>query len=175
MNSTRLILIGIGIALFLAIGIAATILLGGSDEPDPGPTSFPMGSDTPIKQGENVTVYGEGGESFSVRNFAHDGSTKEDPLNDGYYLIGQGDSVVRDFSFDITYIAQTSFFNVSLMQEPLGAARAKAEAYLAATLGLSNEDLCKLRYSVATPSFVSETYAGQDLRFSFCSDATPLP
>lgn len=179
MNSTRFIVIGIVIILLLIGGIGYTLFKSDPEPIEPGGPSFPepgtMHSDPGASvDGEDIALVLQGGKTITVSNFTKDPGTKADPQNTGFYLVGQGSSTTRDPSFDITYIAATDFFNISLMQAPLKDARVRAEQYLRATLGLDTDELCQLRYSVATPAFVDEAYAGTDLRFSFCEDAVPL-
>jgi hypothetical protein len=177
MNSTRLIIIGIVIVCVLAGGIGYT-LLRGTPEPGTNGSSFPQSGEHPATppdtEGAEITLALQDGGEVEVTNFTQDPATKEDPQNPDFYLIGQGAAATRDPSFDITYIAATDFFNISLMQTPLKDARRRAEAYLMTTLGLDEDDMCSLRYSVATPAFVDEAHSGTDLRFSFCPDAMPL-
>jgi len=179
MNSTRLIIVGIVVVLLLVGGIAYTLLKSGAEPADPSGPSFPNSGELPENPGsatdsEEITLVLQGGKTVTVSNFTKEPETKVDAQNAGFYLIGQGSSAVRDTSFDITYIAATDFFNISLMQTPIKDARLRAEQYLITTLGLDTDEMCQLRYSVATPSFVSEAYAGTDLRFSFCEDAIAL-
>jgi len=42
-------------------------------------------------------------------------------------------------------------------------------------LGISEQDACRLRYSVSVPFSVNPLYSGKNLGFSFCPGATPLP
>jgi hypothetical protein len=178
MSSTRIIIIGIALVLVLVGGIVFTLFRSAPDAEGPLGPSFPQSGERPETpgpdtSGEEITLVLQDGSTVEVSNFTQEASTKADPQNPGFYLVGQG-SGTRDASFDITYMAATDFFNVSLMQAPLRDARRRAEIYLMSTLGLDEKDMCALRYNVATPAFVDESYAGTDLRFSFCSDAVQL-
>lgn len=178
MNSTRIIIVGIVLVLLLAGGIAFTLLRDTPTPQGPSGTSFPNSGERPAQgsnvSGAEITLLLQNGSTVEVSNFTKDTDTKADPQNPGFYLVGQGSGAARDASFDITYIADTDFFNVSLMQAPIKDARRRAEIYLMSTLGLNEEEVCALRYSVAVPAFVDESYSGTDLRFSFCTDAVPL-
>lgn len=178
MNSSRIIIVGVVLVLLLLGGIAFTLLRDTETPQGPLGTSFPNSGERPTQEtdvsGAEITLRLQNGKTVEVSNFTKDADTKADPQNPGFYLVGQGSGAVRDTSFDITYIAQTGFFNVSLMQAPIKDVRRRAEAYLMSTLGLSEDEMCALRYSVATPAFVDESYSGTDLRFSFCTDAVPL-
>lgn len=179
MNSTRFIFIGVVVVVLLLGGIMFTLLRGEADPAVPTGPAFPnpgtRGEDpVPTPQGEELTLTLQGGKTVVVPNFTQAQDTKVDSQNPGFYLVGQGPSAIRDASFDITYIAATDFFNISLMQMPIRDARLRAEKYLMGTLGLDADAMCQLRYSVATPAFVDESYTGTDLRFSFCADAVAL-
>jgi hypothetical protein len=106
-----------------------------------------------------------------------------DPINPGYYYLGyhlnQGTSTDATATstppYLITYISATHYFNIALLAEPIGEVRSQAEQYLAAHLGLTQDELCQLSYMVSVPDWVNTQYASRNLGFSFCSGATPLP
>lgn len=79
-----------------------------------------------------------------------------------------------ELPFSITYTDTNDFFTVVLYQLPLRTTREKAEAFLIERYGLSRESLCSLDYMVSVPYWVSEEFAGVDLRFSGCSNAVQL-
>lgn len=78
-------------------------------------------------------------------------------------------------SFEILYYEPEGRLVVSLLEEPLGNARAEAELYLQTTLGFTESELCNIRARVLTNRFVSNFYADQELGFSFCAGAVQLP
>ena len=80
-----------------------------------------------------------------------------------------------DARFDILYYEPESRLVVNLLEEPLGESRAAAELYIVNSLGLSPEVVCTLNTRVLTSRFVSNFYADQELGFSFCPGAVPLP
>lgn len=174
----RIIIVGIVLIILLLGGIAFTLLRDTETPQGPSGTSFPSSGERPAQgsnvDGAEITLRLQNGTTIEVSNFTKDADTKADPQNPGFYLVGQGTGATRDASFAITYIADTDFFNVSLMQTPIKDARRRAEVYLMSTLGLKEDEMCALRYSVAAPAFVDEAYSGTDLRFSFCADAVPL-
>lgn len=109
-------------------------------------------------------------------------TTVPDPLTKGYYYLGYhvyegvpDTTVTTDPPYIITYMSGTQFFNVSLLQEPLGTVRQMAEQYLLARLGVSPKELCRIKYTVGVPWRVSQVYASRNLGFSFCPGATQLP
>ncbi len=120
-----------------------------------------------------------------VNNFLKNGVTVEDIENPGiYYLAGSVGYCLKDGTcpagaaaenFIVAYDASLQFFTISLTKEPLGTARADAEQFLLKTLGISQTDLCNIKYFLSTTSSVNPFYAGQNLGFSFCPGATVLP
>lgn len=114
-----------------------------------------------------------GGGSVAVENFLNDPETVADPVNSGYYDLGY--STTNTPPFMITYIATTQYFNIELLQEPIGQTRELAQQYLEQHLGISSADLCKLNYTISAPTSVSILYGGASLGFSFCPGATTLP
>lgn len=137
---------------------------------------FPPGEDVPV-----AIVTGDtlrlplGSDEVSVRNFLRDPDVAKDTVNLGFYYLGTADLAKLDSQvFSIQYVAQTGHFTVSLLREPLGSVRKQAEEALIARLGLSKEQLCDLRYTVAVPGYVNAEASGIDYRFSFCADAVSL-
>lgn len=120
-----------------------------------------------------------------VNNFLKNGVTVEDIENPGiYYLAGSVGYCLKDGTcpagaaaenFIVAYDTSLQFFTISLTKEPLGTARADAEQFLIKTLGISQADLCNIKYFLSTTSSVNPFYAGTNLGFSFCPGATELP
>ncbi len=137
---------------------------------------FPPGTDTPpaIVSGDTLQIP-LGTEEVSVRNFLRDTDVAKDTVNLGFYYLGATDiSQLGNQAFTIQYIAQTGHFTISLLREPFGMVRLQAEDALVSRLGLSKQQLCGLRYTVAVPGFVSPEASDIDYRFSTCADAIPL-
>lgn len=137
---------------------------------------FPPGQDTPqdIVTGDTLRLP-LGNDEVSVRNFLRDPDVAKDQVNLGFYYLGTTDiSQLGNQAFAIQYIAQTGHFTISLLREPFASVRLQAEDALLARLGLSKEQLCDLKYTVAVPGFVSAEASDIDYRFSFCPDAIPL-
>jgi len=111
-----------------------------------------------------------------------DPATVKDPINPGYYYLGYHTSVgasdptaTNNPPYIITYISATEYFNIALLQEPIGPVRLEAEQYLMAHLGISQSQMCQLDYMVSVPVRVNSQFAGSNLGFSFCPGATVLP
>lgn len=110
--------------------------------------------------------------TMAVLDFLNDPETVVDPNNSDYYNLGY---LVDTSPYLITYIASTQYFNIVLLREPIGETRERAEQYLMQHLSISAADLCKLDYTISTPTFVNSQYGGINLGFSFCPGATVLP
>ena len=108
-----------------------------------------------------------------TNNFLKDPGIVADPVNSGYYDLGY--SATNTPPFMITYISSTQYFNIELLQEPIGQVRELAQRYLEQLLGISENDLCRINYTVSAPSSISSIYGGASLGFSFCPGAAILP
>lgn len=122
------------------------------------------------------------GSSISVKNFIKDPVTVKDPINAHQYYIGphpkEGvtDPTATDnppyiIDFDDAYQS----FTISLLQKPLGATRQQAEQFLMTHLGISQNQMCTLQYTLTVSNDVDPTYTSKNLGFSFCPGATQLP
>ncbi len=115
------------------------------------------------------------GGSIRTKNFKQDPETVKDPINAGYYYLGYhltgtpGEKV----PYVIMYIDATQYFNIVLLQEPIGQVRRAAERYLMEHLGISQAQMCQLQYTVAVPDSVSAIYT--TLGFSFCPESVVIP
>lgn len=122
-----------------------------------------------------------GGGTIQVNNIINDPATVKDPVNPGYYYLGyhtyEGvpDSTATDNPpYVILYIEATHYFNITLLKEPIGTVREEAEQYLMTHLGISQDQMCQLNYTIGVPNFVNSQFA-EELGFSFCPGATLLP
>ena len=144
---------------------------------------FPTDNTKP--QTLNMTVGLSDNTTVVTHDFIHNGVTIEDPANPKtYFLAGSSGScneagvcptAGKDLKFTIVYYPDSNSFNIGLSDEPLGTTRLQAEQYLMKTLGVSEQTMCQLNYSVMTTSYVSKTYGGINLGFSFCPGALVLP
>lgn len=127
--------------------------------------------------GLTISLHVADGTSLQVKNFKQHPDFVADPLNPGNYYLGYntiGDPT-KKVPYTILYIDTIQYFNVVLLQEPLGRARKAAERYLMERLGVSQNDMCRLSYQLGAPGYVNEAYAGRELGFSFCSGSVSLP
>lgn len=144
--------------------------------------TFPISSTTSNQKPNTVDVVDPTiaiktplGNVLQVRNFLKDSETVVDPQNTGYYYLGNHypfevdeNTIIEQPEYIILYIAETQFFNVALLKEPISTSRKNAEQYLLEHLGVSKEQLCQLDYMVSVPYTVNEFYTSQSLGFSFC-------
>lgn len=186
MTRTAYWILGIGVVVFAAV-VGGTILLNKKTTPSPSTSTEP--SQTGYTGGlypVTVTVAPVNSSTqeattttLGVREFLKDPETKSDPNNPGHYFLGNYIDPTIDqppgVPYVIEYIEKTKYFSIALLQEPIGSARQAAEQYLMQHLGISEAQMCSLRYMVSTPISVNSTYAGTSLGFSFCPGATELP
>lgn len=203
--TTKHIIIGIfaGIVCIVLFAVAWYLTTSGGAQPAGeqanGTTSVPplpiagsittltgtgQASSTPGAQ--TLVVPAAQGSAIITNDFLHNGTTLHDTANPGRYLLaGNLGYCVSDqarcqagpdVSYNIYYATSTGVFGIALLSEPLGQVRHDMETALMGILGISEADMCRLRYYVGTTSYVNETYAGKsNLGFSFCPGATPLP
>lgn len=176
MNTKHLVIIGVALVLTLAaLGVIFLLLNTSKSLPSPHDTTFPASTSVTGTGGSVTltTLHLFDGSTLQTRDFLADPATKEDTENKGYFYLGNQPSDTAAYS--IEYISETQYFNIELLQEPLGANRKVAESYLINALGISSEQMCGLNYSVGTPNSVNSAYAGMNLGFSFCPVAVKLP
>lgn len=179
--------IGVGIGIIL-LGVTAFMIFSRNGEvPNPQPggdnpgSLFPVGTGTVSTGGaENTIPLGtpSGGVVY-VKDFMHAPQTVPDASNQGYYFLGnqfptENTPVSESPMYVISYIAETQYFNITLLREPIARARSEAEQYLMAYLGISSQEMCALNYMVSTPNYVNQYVTGSSLGFSFCSGSIPL-
>ena len=128
-----------------------------------------------------MSVAGSDGSVIQTNNFLADPTTTRYPLDSDFYYLngsaagGASGAATPAAPFSIGYIRSTQYFNVTLLQEPIGPVRTEMEQYLMGKLGLTQSQMCQLNYSVGVPNFVNTQFSGMNLGFSFCPGATKLP
>lgn len=126
----------------------------------------------------SATVLLQDGSTLAVKDFLSGPDTSADANNPGNYYIGNsidpGSPDAPSVPYVISYVSASSFFSITILQEPIDSVRAQAEQYLMRTLGISEGDMCRLRYTLVVPVRVNQVYGGENLGFSFCEGATRL-
>ena len=132
--------------------------------------------------GTTIPIATVGGGIVQTNNFLKNPTTVKDPINSGYYYLGYHENegvtdstATNNPPYIITYFNATQYFNIALLQEPIGTARENAEQFLMVDLGISQNQMCQLNYMVSVPNSVNSQYASRNLGFSFCPGATALP
>jgi hypothetical protein len=163
--------------LIILLGIVFWVVsmqLHPTTSPVQKPVEFPTSSTSPSNGLILIKTPNSG--VIASKNFLADPKTVADPVNTGYYYLGNNTFQDQtDVPYMIEYIASTQYFNIEILQEPLGKTRKDAEQYLLSKLGISESQLCSLDYMLSVPNSVSSLYAGTNLGFSFCPGAVQLP
>lgn len=195
MNKT--LLISIGVMIFAGLIVLAYWLTNPKSQAPAtnsqnGQNTLPVansvGNTTAVDTSTNLTsgtilsLPAVDGGTIQVNNFINDPTTAKDPINQGYYYLGYhvnegiSDPTATDNPpYIIEYISTTQYFNIALLQEPIGQVREEMQQYLMAHLGISQDQMCRLNYMVSVPERINSQFAGKNLGFSFCPGATVLP
>lgn len=195
MNKTLIISIGaivvvglIALAFWLTSPKSQTPATNSPNGQNTLPVANSVGNTTAVDTSTNLTsgtilsLSAVDGGTIQVNNFINDPTTAKDPINQGYYYLGYhvnegiSDPTATDNPpYIIEYISATQYFNVALLQEPIGPVREEAQQYLMTHLGITQNQLCRLNYMVSVPDRVNSQFTGKNLGFSFCPGATVLP
>lgn len=172
----------------LAVFILLAVLFWPSapaETPVPAPTlpSAASSGDT-TNSGRTLSLTGKLG-TITMNDFLHNGMTEADPLNEGlYFVAGSPGYCIPEgpcphgapaTEYVIVYDSKRQFFTITLLAEPLGQARARAEQFLLNSLGVSESQLCALNYYAGILNGLNDRYGDRNLGFSFCPGATVLP
>lgn len=191
MSKTSLIQIVAAVLLVLvAIGILLALFLRPSTDTgtDTATSSNPFGFSTGTGTTGTATeptfvITAAGGEAVKVPDFVAGrtstqiGATPDDVQYElTPYPAYDPSAPYPTHAYDVQYNAKGSQFVVTLNEEPLGASRLSAEAFLRDTLDLSDVKLCTLNILVGVPYSVNPSLSYyQNLGLSFCQNAFPLP
>lgn len=162
-------------ALTTVPGTTSTTTVSGFNAGTPGQGT------TPGKPGSggtpSINVQGVDGNMIAVNDFKNASSTIKNPDNTtGYFILsGTDDPEAPVPPYTIVYFDSDQSFGISLNREPVGKVRSDAEGALMNELGISEGAMCNLNYTVAVGPGVNPAYDRQNLGFSFCPGAVPLP
>ncbi len=121
-----------------AVVYATTWLFGSPSTPQPT-TTTPSGTNSgllyPVSVAADPNVSASSGSAstsvtINAKNFLEDPDTHPDPYNQGHYFLGNMIDPTPGApapQYVIEYQARTQYFNVALLQEPIGSARQAAE------------------------------------------------
>jgi hypothetical protein len=178
MNIKFLFAVAIGLVIIM-IGLVAWLFLGQQSssttvgEESPVVPVFPVGEFPPSAfYNEEELMVPTTREPIGVRNFVTDADVVADRQNPGLFLIGDSTPTAP---YTLSYIAQTGYFGVTLMRPPFATARDEAARNLKERLGITDAELCELRYTVAVPAYVNEGLSGTDYGFAQCPDGLMIP
>lgn len=166
----RFMIGGIILILLIIGGLVYFLMPKASPEPSTNEDPFgALGGGTRVPP-NMIRVTLTDGSTADVPDFTQEAQPEGASAVNGYQVGGSDDD-----AFQILYYPEDNGFLVSLLAEPLGENRLRAENALRGKLQLTDEALCKLNAHVATSIHVNETYAGQNLGLSFCPGAVRLP
>jgi hypothetical protein len=74
--------------------------------------------------------------------------------------------------YDINYNVSDSSFIISILSLPFNTSQQAAEAAFLSSLGISQQDACKLKVYEGVPAYVSDQYIGESFPLSFCATST---
>ncbi len=152
----------------------------------PSGDPVPTGSGDPTTpEPDALTVTAQNNVQIMTNDFLANGVTIPDTSNPGRFLLAgdlgycvkepQKCQAGTDMSYQIYYSTSTSMFSIALAEEPLGAVRSRAEQFLLTELGITESEMCQLKYYLGTSAYINPQFAGKNLGFSFCPGATALP
>ncbi len=133
--------------------------------------------------GNTYSLATASGGTIQTKDFKNDPEAGQYPAS-GYYYLGihapvDGASTanvtaIENPPYTILYIDSTQYFNITILQEPLGEVRQDAEKYLMEHLGVTQIQMCSLKYIISVPNSVNQIYSSKNIGFSFCSGAVQL-
>jgi hypothetical protein len=131
-------------------------------EPLPGfglPPTGPSGPST-LPTGNTITIgtpYG----TVAIRNIYRNPVFSQP----GVYVLAS-----RSGDYDLVYFPQEGQFLITLNRGPVNEVVANIEEDIAANLGVSRRDACKLDPVIRITRGIDEARAGEELRLSFCAE-----
>lgn len=178
MKRLHLVIIGILIAITLLLFVYFSFFHAKTQPAGDGPGTL-IGTDdtdvkTPLKEGEGLKIILTDGATLLVTDFTKEGTQPEYAKEAGYNVAGSGSE-----EYAVTYLegyeGGAGTFTISLLKEPLGEVRKKAEESIIQKLGITRAQLCVLPVEVWTSVHVNELYAGYNLGISSCTGSVGLP
>ncbi len=163
-SSTGSTLISLGGGVWSVLGLVQEgVPLATAEQLVAGLSNGASGSATStvnIPSGDTITL-GTSGGSVTMNNF----------YKNAYYITQNQQNVViqQTSTYDIVYNASDGSFTFGIFSLPLAVVRQAAEAAFLNSLGISEQDACKLGvYEVVSGSIFNQ-YPGKSFPLSFCS------
>ena len=170
----------------LLVGIAFVLMQQGKKSSEvseviPSDTSF-VSTSTDAESNlfpttDNISTTSSEGVGQTPPIFLKNNDVTSDNNNPGNFFLGnrfpQNQSDPSP-NYVILYSKDNHFFTITLLTEPLNYARSEVEVYLRSVLKISDNEMCRLNYSLAVPDAVNQQYSGRDLKFSFCPESVAL-
>ena len=173
--------IGFFIALVVIGGVGYFFFRATPSAPTPeggNPFGNPAGNATTSSDGGSSTgtifLTTTSGGKVSVPDFTQGKRSMPIGSYQFYLLTNNQDVEGPAAQFEILYGTDSSI-TITLLKEPLGAARLAAEDTLKSFIAVSDATFCTFNVHVGVPFGVNKFYASQNLGLSFCPGATPLP
>ncbi|MFZ1987989.1 MAG: hypothetical protein WAV21_03100 [Minisyncoccia bacterium] len=187
--SRNLLIVASSLVIIVIVGFGTWIVIRSNIFSDDGKPQEPSVTfptpQTPGQSGTNpgitpttstyIDLTNEDGTTIQVKNFKLNPLVTKDPNNPKAYNFAGANPALTKPPYHSFYIDSDESFHIALYIEPLGAYRVQAEQDLMGKLGLSEQNMCLLKYVVAVGPGVNDTYVGKNLGFSFCPGATKLP
>ena len=110
---------------------------------------------------------------ITVRDFIVDKSMVPDPVNSGTYVLNNESTYCQSAGgcegrFLIQYQTEYDIFFILIEAQSIQSTVSSVEALMLLLLEVNTNDLCRIRYEMAVPYWVSEELAGQSLVFPQC-------
>jgi len=99
------------------------------------------------------------------------GITVDNFYKQGTIIDTNGDvSILKNRLYDIVYLAPFQEFIIEILNTPFISARNQAEFEFLKQLGITQDEACSLKVSLATPYRINPTEAGKKFDLSFCEN-----
>lgn len=140
--------------------------IGGPNIPPPGSTPPQVGTTTPPAPGGKMTVKTRRGDFLLIND-----------IYKSAVLINENKTAVvthDEPEYYISFYVPGQSFTISLLTSDVESARVHAEEVFLRHLGITEEQACELRVSLAVATWANEIFAGRNYGLSFCPDGVPF-
>lgn len=172
-------LAGIAVLMIFIVGTFFFISRTAPAQPAPSQVTFPTSTSTLpsgslSSNGAVLQIKSLDGHVYSIPDITT--GKKADVLGAGtyYHITNNQDTMGSNAQFEMQYGTDYSI-SIVLLKESLKDSRHASETYVRSLLKLSDQTLCSLNVDITVPAPVNDTYADENLGFSFCPNAVLLP